>query len=150
MKIETKFNLGEEIYQIYYEELNKKAPCTLCDGTGVVEIIGGKERMLQCPDCYGRKWVFSGNISKGYKVNTRPMTVSNVLVRRHRTSDQCDKDRTEYMGDETGIGSGQLCSERDLFRTEIEAQAECDMRNEGLINYLGARPRKNQSVPADR
>lgn len=49
---------------------------------------------------------------------------------KHREYASC-KDENKYMLESTGVGSGSVWREKDLFASEKEALEECVLRNQG-------------------
>ncbi len=52
MKIETKFNVGDEVFVCQKHSKCERVTCKICMGKGNV-LINGK--YFQCPECYGNK-----------------------------------------------------------------------------------------------
>lgn len=123
MQINTKFNLNDYVYPIVCGGEEIWIPCTTCDGSGIVK-IKNSDREFQCPDCYGNKgrneWTTNGWHLSNYKSQ----------VGLIRTETDKNKSKTNYMLKATGIGSGTIWKEDDLFSSKEEAQKECDLRNE--------------------
>ena len=128
MEITTKFNLGQKVYPIRSFRKELITTCPICDGIGEVT-ISGKE--YTCPECCGsgtrtlvepQKWqVVDEYISKIGKIAVE------LYAERYQKRNE---GHTRYMLGATGVGSGTLWNEDDLFATIEEAQAECERRNE--------------------
>jgi hypothetical protein len=123
MKIETKFDLGQEVWLVKEFPKHTTIPCSGCEGRG--DILLADETTYRCPKCYGNKtridvapvdWHADG-----------PMTIGNVRVSVFQSDDEHEDDRV-YMCHQTGIGSGTLWREEDLFGTRQEAEAAADER----------------------
>lgn len=115
-----KFDIGEEVYLIDWKVSVSIAICGTCEGSGRAKaLIKDKLYSVECPCCKGTKEV------KTYNKVWHPI--------KH-------KFEVEYIevGDKRGerywIGSkdyDKLCfSEKALFSSLEEAQAECDRLNE--------------------
>jgi len=128
MDIKTKYDLGQFVYTIRKCGSEKFVTCGLCGGTGNV-VINGKERT--CPDCYG----IGGNnewVPEKWRVLERSH-IGKVEVALYTDATK-GKNRTVYMINSTGIGSGTLWDEDHVFLSDQEAQDECVKRNEEETN----------------
>ena len=85
MKIEPKYNIGDNIRYVQREEHKIYETCPCCAGTGIM--IGRDGNEYDCGECEGNKRVFYGK----YNVieNAREGTVSSVHV--HYDSNLCSK-----------------------------------------------------------
>ena len=125
MIIKTKFSIGDKVYFIGYETKQVKNTCNVCKGSGKIEI---ENETFNCPKCHGRKYTIETEKQKWRIVES---VYKIGLVRPTIRVD--GKDKTEYMMIETGIGSGSIYYEDDLFKSIKEAQKECDKRNKKRI-----------------
>jgi hypothetical protein len=125
MKIETKFDLGQAVWLVKRFPKRTTTPCPGCNGLGNVLLADGT--FGRCPKCYGNKT----------KVETAPadwhvrgpMTIGNVRVSLFQVRDDNEhEDERMYMCRETGVGSGTLWREQDLFKTRQEAGDEASER----------------------
>lgn len=129
MKITTKFNLGDAVIPIQQGGCSIFIPCKTCNGTGRVTITESDENLL-CPKCYGHKGKTEWQRQK-WGIPYRMGIIGKIEVvlyaeEHHESHD----DRTTYMISTTGVGSGTLWLEDQLFKSKEEAQKECDKRNE--------------------
>lgn len=134
MIINTRYSLGNSVVGIGNCAENVWHPCPACNGTGTVSL---NDDRYTCPKCYGR----SGEYRYGPAL-WRITEISEVgQVRTEYTSTRgwddmlneparAQKSIIQYMLESTGVGSGTLWPERDLFFNKESAQAECDRRNE--------------------
>lgn len=104
MKIETKFDVGQTVWQVYHE--HNTVPCNICDGTGWVEIKGTS---WLCPSCRGGKKMIAPDCYETHKEMIEQIRVGPSGV--------------SYM-----VGLGTMI-EADVFQTEEAAQAEADRLN---------------------
>lgn len=121
MNLTTKYSVGDVVYRKVPEYRDYRVVmCELCMGTGRVTIAGAEDRVAECPDCYGR-----GDIGKDFPVpaSTQALTIGQVTVTTRNKSDRGAKEVT-YMAEETGVGSGTLHREENLFPTAGEALSE--------------------------
>jgi RecJ-like exonuclease len=130
MKIETKFSLEDKVFIIHKHGNYQFVTCKACQGNGGVEIKGNK---FQCTVCYGKggqkEWV-----PEKWQVTYKNTKVGRVTVEKY--SEEYYQNYPEerqreirYMVAATGIGSGNVWYEKDVFKTLKEAEAECAKRN---------------------
>ena len=124
MELTTKFNLGQTVYPIncYSEKIIET--CAVCNGSKNITLVD--DESYRCPKCYG-----NGNLTSYganiYHVGEATM-IGKVDVEKYFKPNKGD-DRIKYMLYSTGIGSGTLWDEKDIFATEEDASAECEKRN---------------------
>ncbi|MCK9544590.1 MAG: hypothetical protein M0R03_21425 [Novosphingobium sp.] len=132
MKIETKFNLDDIVYSLTKSKNRIKKTCVLCKGSGEVT-IENTNRIISCPDCYGHgyhvedageMWIIHSK--SGGKIGKVEVELYSEEYER--------ENKVKYMIDSTGVGSGTVWYEENIFKTKKEAQKECDKRNLELEN----------------
>ena len=129
MKITTKFNLGDAVYPIQRGGCSIFIPCKTCNGTGRITITESGENLL-CPKCYGRKGSQEWQQLK-WGIPFSAGTIGKIDLELYAEEYHEDHDdKTQYMLSITGVGSGTLWYENQLFLSHEEAQKECDKRNE--------------------
>lgn len=125
MRLESKYNFGDEVYWIHHHTKEIKQTCEYCEGKGDITY---KDKKIQCPECYGR-----GTISKWtqpiWQLSRDLLTIGQIQITAQKKLERAAKQEIYYMAYSTGIGGGSLYHEKDLFLSEEEAQAECDLRN---------------------
>lgn len=138
MTIETRFSIGERVYQIARECPQEWVMCPACGGDKRVILKDGKDRM--CPECYGsggkyaykpQEWLVAGTLTIGL-VDVRVCNIkkTGIFDNVGVMGDPQDTEReVKYMAYETGIKSGTLWPEENLFPTEVDALVECEKRN---------------------
>ncbi len=124
MKIETKFDLGQAVWLVKKLQHTTYIPCPGCAGHGDILLVD--RTTGRCPKCYGRKTRI--DVAHAAWHVTGPMTIGNVRVSLFGV--QSTEDERRYMCHETGVGSGTLWREPDLFATREEAEAEAGKRRE--------------------
>lgn len=120
MQLTTKYSVGDVVYRKVKEYRDfRVVVCELCIGSGRVTIAGAEDRHAECPDCYGR-----GELGVDFPVPERAeaLTIGQVQVITRAKTDRGAKEVT-YMCKETGVGSGTLHREENLFLTAEEALA---------------------------
>lgn len=142
MNLITKFGLNDKVVGITRDCVSKWVSCPACNGTGVFS--GANKKEYRCSECYGQKgkpvygpvaWIISRTLTIGeVKAAIKNITPNGMFCNIGHYEEGKDQMETEYMAYETGIGSGRIYHERDLFSTVEEAQEECNKRNqeEGL------------------
>jgi len=138
MELETKYNFGDKVHQIWKDFGQKWIECPFCSGEG--RIFGKDKSMIFCPECLGRKGRTEQTVIKWAVHNI--LTIGEVRVRSRcnyfpeEISDfdnygpQTKEYEEKYMCYETGIGSGTVWNVEVLFPSDKEAQAECDRLND--------------------
>jgi hypothetical protein len=131
----SKYNMGQRLVAIHKQTVDRpERTCDACEATGLVDLRGAK---YECPACKGTKrirvhgygWVIRGD---GH--------VGKIQIEHYMLSDDINWGDDEapggdpfsfvrYMLDTTGIGSGSVYDEPNLWPSREEAQAECDRRN---------------------
>ena len=137
MKIESKFDLNETVWEISREMKKRFERCKFCDGEGKIEL---NNISRTCPECYGRNgsWI---NVNLEWLVGQQSLTIGSVRVEITSISKtgifdnigEYDPENIEreftYMAYETGIGTGTIHREHELFKSIDLAQKRCDELN---------------------
>lgn len=135
MDIKTKYNFGELVYPISYktEEIKVFHNCPLCKDKGLV-MLNNQE--YTCPECRGYTYhIEDGDIE--WYVTKDQGKIGRIGVEFYASKYEGkygNESTIKYMLDSTGIGSGTLWKEEDLFLSLEEAQAECEKRNIEIKN----------------
>ena len=122
MNITSKYNLGQKVFAGGCMWHSVPVTCEHCNGSGMVTVSTALESYdVPCPYCEQDMW---GQKSKGYTnaydfhTYVHSLTIGEVRVEISNT-----KHDAEYMCEETGVGSGTLHDEKNLFETYEEAKA---------------------------
>jgi len=124
------FTLGDKVYAIRNQSVSSCVVCGLCSGKGSVQLTQDNTRSVRCPDCYGNgsKNVFSKE--KYVVVEPFPYTVGLVRTEiRTKNNVGGRLSIVEYMLEETGIGSGTIWRDNQLFSTIEAANKACENLN---------------------
>lgn len=125
MKIKTKFDLGDNVFPIDEVIEEKQVKCFECSGRGYYET--DTEKVSRCEYCYGRG-ASKGRGEREWRIDEDSYgfigKISTEVYQKGYGESKC-----RYMLNSTGIGSGRIWDEKDLFKTIEEAQMECDKRN---------------------
>jgi len=137
MNCNTRFSCGDVVVKIFQAPTKTWEPCGFCGADGRIQGADGKWK--PCPECYGSKG-HNKYGSAAWQASDETLTIGQVRFEftgewEGSSSEfdnygaQKEELEVQYMCRETGIGSGSLHYERDLFRTKEEAQKEADWRN---------------------
>lgn len=125
--IETKFSIGDVVYKAWTTTVSKQHPCPDCKGSRKWKAVSpaGGEYEFPCPRCAAR-FMSNRDLSLDYSEfapSVHKLTIGSVRV------DTSSQDRpVEYMCRETGIGSGTIHDQADLFPTEEEAMRAAELK----------------------
>jgi len=128
MNIITRFDLGQHVFPIFQRAEEVTEPCPECDGTGRLALVKGGTTRCTSFECRNGR-VFR-EVRMPWAIASRDASdIGNIQVSLYSAFNSLRDDERRYMLDSTGVGSGRLWDESDLFATAEEAQAECDKRN---------------------
>lgn len=135
MNIQTKYNFGELVYPISYRLERVKVPknCPVCKDKGEIKLNG---TMYTCPECRGYTYHTEDGDMEWY-IDDCQGKIGKIRAELYASKYEGkygNESEIRYMLDSTGIGSGTLWKEEDLFISLEEAQAECDKRNTEIKN----------------
>jgi hypothetical protein len=119
VNITTRFSLGDSVFVISDSRAWKLGDCPTCDKTGKIMVSG---EQFVCPKCEGRKEI--RNYKRRWYVDRQDI-VGQIRVVANRD----ELTVIEAMLVSSGVGSGGVLDERNLFATRDEATEECDRRN---------------------
>ncbi len=130
MNFKTKFSIDDFVYPISQGRFGKFVTCKICDGKKRITINNIEKTSMLCPGCYGEggenKW-----FPDDWRVEIESASkVGRINIEQHKQREQ----KTTYMIEETGIGSGTIWHEDRLFLSKEEAETECKKRNKKLLN----------------
>ena len=137
VNFKTTFNFGDTVYLIRKSQEKVWKKCPFCDGAG--DITGKDDNTRMCPACFGHtgkhcltdrmSWSTGDSMTIGeIRVQARCEVIkSNELFSNYGSQDTLYVE--QYMCYETGIGSGTLWDEENLFLSQTEADAACLKRN---------------------
>lgn len=125
-RVDTKFGIGEVVYHASTVTIRKQHACPDCLGSKVWKGVSpaGKEYEFACPRCasgYQSNRDCSLDYSE-FEGTTRRLTIGSI-----RTDSNADRP-VSYMCHETGVGSGSVYYEEDLYRTDDEAKAAAALK----------------------
>lgn len=122
MQLRPKYDVGDTVFcagHPAYEGYTEQCPDCLGSGVWKVETPAGDSFPCKCETCGVGSWTGagSGRITK-YKYSSwvRRLTIGSVRI------DTADKNPISYMCNETGVGSGNVYYEEQLFDNEESAK----------------------------
>ena len=142
MDIKTKFSINQKVFIIHQDYAKKWVTCGFCGGKGNIIGVNGSDH--SCPECWGDggknqviglAWMPMGEFTIGRVQTTIINITSDGMFDNigHYVEGE-DKQETDYMVYEKGVGSGYVFKEHDVFASLEEANTECAKRNAVLVS----------------
>lgn len=124
MILETKYSIGDKVFYATTTRETKHAPCPDCLGTKKWKAVSpaGMEYEIDCPRC-SANYLLDNDLTLAYEIYTGAvvsLTIGQVKIDTKNLG-------AEYMCLETGICSGSVYNERDLFSNKSEAAEAADI-----------------------
>lgn len=142
--IEIKYSKGDKVYSAGSVYTNKSITCPDCLGCGkwTVRFADGEEIECECQTC-ARGWRHSSGyiVYQEYAPSVVQLTIGQVGL---------DEDGGRYMCEETGVGSGTIYCEKNLFSTKEEAEIAADMKYQELMKHIAKNNFKKRYDFADK
>lgn len=132
MKIVTKYNFGDRVFIISKGSYSKFINCETCLGEGKITITPSN-KIITCVTCHGMKGFKKYYYEKWGLYNPSSGVVGKIDIDYYPHDQTEYKSKLRYMLDSTGIGSGTLFDEENLFPSLEEAQNICDIRNADYV-----------------
>lgn len=116
INIETKFNIGQEVYII--QKARAKEPCPACNGQGHIKIEGND---FSCTSCYGTGRLYGKK--KIYQLLGKD-TITSIKIFNYllNTGGHHNELKTVVK---YGFKNGNDFTDQKLFATQEEAEARC-------------------------
>jgi hypothetical protein len=126
MKFESKFDLGQKVWLTSVHDATIQVPkeCELCNSKGVIDIVG-KETPYLCPECFGL--TTTKVIGKEMYIYKSGL-IGKINIEQYSEKYK-EKNRITYMISSTGVGSGTIWDEYELYSSEEEAKKACEEFN---------------------
>ncbi len=117
--IQTKFAIGDVVYHASTCPTTKQHPCPDCKGERKWKAVSpaGAEYEFACPRC---STTFQSNSDLSLRYQAFAPAVAKLTIGSIRV-DTADERGHSYMCVETGVGSGSIYYEKDMFSTHEEA-----------------------------
>ena len=138
---QSRFEIGDEVYEVRKEMVYHTAPCRMCLGTKVARVLIGqifgdvwKTKIGECPACggWGRQWDEPTDGDKWLVQG--PYTISSTQTTRERKSLNT---RGDNQGPIESITYHQFCGGRGTWTPEksLSATLEEALTHAALLNY---------------
>ncbi len=132
MKIETKFNVGDDVYVCKNNGTHGKEPCKICEGTGVISI---KDETFCCPKCHGNKFTNTKRINRFIP---EKRTIRKVIVSVSENNGNMQM-YTRYETKTHGNRDRSVADYRNImFTTKEEAVYRCKELNGEIVKLPNA------------
>lgn len=148
--IQPKYEIGQQVWVVEVQNNTQNRPCPDCLGLKYwpITVPGGDTFDLECATCrYG--YEVRGFIT----IHTVAPTINQMTIGSIRTNTHSDHP-VEYMMEETGVGSGRVWYETDVFAAAADAQPRLAEKQAELQSQLDAQDaarivhnRKNHHKP---
>lgn len=127
--ITTKYSVGDKVFHAWTSTERKKHPCPDCKGERkwTAKSPAGAEYTFDCPRC-SASYNSDRDLTLDYTASvpcTKQLTIGSIQFNTAQTSWDHG---SRYMCQETGVGSGTVYNEADLFLTEAEAFAAAQIK----------------------
>lgn len=133
MNLATKFDLHQHVWYVWIKREEHEVKCPACEGMGYIwlNVEHGEKQTFSCPKCYGRKkeTVYGKEIYSVFGHSIIGKITYELQENEFKPFELLPDVKISYMLYETGIGSGSLWPEENIFATEAEAQAFCEFKN---------------------
>jgi hypothetical protein len=134
---EVKYAIGDTVYRPEVGAHKVEVTCPDCAGDGfwTATMSGDPEpQKISCPTC-SRGWEGSTGKVSQWESNgsVKKLTIGSVRLDTNATRGD---DPVSYMCEETGVGSGSIHDQRDLYPTFEGAEAELPARVQARIDML--------------
>lgn len=129
-----KFAMGEKVYAPVVRDAAEEIQCPDCLGSGrwTYKSPAGTTGEVSCPRCGGQKCLKL----RSYRAAVECRHVGEIRVSTTPETYGGKCEYVRYMCNETGIGSGSLYDEKDLFKTEDGAMIAAQARTARMIADL--------------
>lgn len=127
--ITTKYSIGDIVFFASTTVVQKQHPCPDCLGSRHWKATSpaGQDYDIACPRCSAR-YSSNDDLSLTYSASTptvRRLTVGSVQYNSEKSGWDAG---ARYMCVETGVGSGSVYGENDLYPSEEEAQRQAEIK----------------------
>lgn len=143
MIITTKYNIGDRVWIGMTRWTDKSVKCPECR-YGYIEITltTGEKALARCPRCYGRS--YKSNFD--FNPIVQQVTIGSVRYDSYAKEDE----RFSYMCVETGVGSGSIWYEPNIFCTKEEAEYHANVltdkaKKDGLKERIAREERDKEN-----
>jgi hypothetical protein len=122
--ITTKYSIGDTVFHASLTTERKRHPCPDCKGETkwTAKSPAGTEYTFACPRCSAR-YNSDRDMMLDYSAYTPVVGKLTIGSIQYNSAKGSYDEGARYMCCETGVGSGTVYNETDLFQTEEEALA---------------------------
>ena len=117
---DPQYRLGDEVWKLQVHNRRRERVCDVCEGSGRVAVTG-TDKKAYCPEGCSLGKLYEDDPTKYWEIV--PLTIGKVSVEQY-----ANKVEIEYMAHQTGVGSGTIHKEDDLFVTVADAETEAQKR----------------------
>jgi hypothetical protein len=148
MILQSKYDMGDTVFGPSYESIHTSEACPDCLGQRhwIATTPAGESVEIACPACEDG-WQSTGQVKRFQVIPVvRQLTVGQV---RYESDFDGERDAMafRYMCVETGVGTGTVYREADLYREHDEALEAAKLKAEEVFASITA---NNDKQKADR
>lgn len=127
--IETKYSVGDVVYRAGTSTTRKQHPCPDCLGSRKWAAVSpaGSEYSFACPRC-SASYNSDRDLTLDYIAHVPHVEKLTIGSVQFNSANGSWDSGARYMAHETGVGSGSVYNEDDLFRTEAEALVVAELK----------------------
>lgn len=127
--IETKYSVGDVVYRAGITTERRQHPCPDCLGERewTAKSPAGSEYAFPCPRC-SASYHSDADLKLDYSAHVPSVQKLTIGSVQFNSANGSFDSGARYMAHETGIGSGQVHNEADLYETEAEAVAASEIK----------------------
>lgn len=139
-----KFNIGDRVFTAFTHQTMRQLPCPDCLGNKTWRVISpaGKESTTPCPRCESHYHGLPSLNVPHVEASVRSLTIGSIQI---NTADY-DHAPVKYMCRETGVGSGSVYEENDLFLDEAEATRVAEAKAEAETQKANDQPQAIEAI----
>ncbi len=139
-----KFVIGQEVFYGTTIDHSADLPCPDCKDTKqwTVTTPAGESFTVACQRCSGgyRRSDLPSLTQRVWSPSVRLLTIGQIKIETPVETSWGDRESVHYMCRETGVGSGSVYRESQLFATEDEARTIATMEANRQTAEWGAKP----------
>lgn len=146
-----KYRIGQSVFHASETSVRERMACPDCLGTKLWKVTtpSGGELETECMRCNGqlkRNNIPSLDVTTWKPVVTR-LTIGSVRIDTNESPEHgWHREPVSYMCRETGVGSGTIYYESQIFQTEDEAQKAAEAKAAARTAEDRARPQRVEQI----
>lgn len=129
---EMKYKIGDIVYKSGTTYSTETIQCPDCLGTKewIITFADGESIVIECQTCKRGVYHASGYVSfNQWKPHVEVLTIGKIY-------DWTEANGFRYMCEETGIGSGSIYNESDLFSDRESAEIDAKIKHEEQMKII--------------